>query len=110
MMAEIDFITSIAQLPNLQGLAGAAQAQPEAQQIFAAQMAQEALKEQTHQVQKVEKDEGSEAIKDDQERRRGADQELQHRKREAKPDASEESDNPPASASPWLGHLINKKV
>ena len=108
MMSDINITTTIAQLPNLQGVAGAQLAQPEAQQILAAQLAQEALKEQMHKVQKVDKEEGSEAVKDDEERRRGG-QGLQHRKRQAKPDA-DEPETPPALASPWLGHLINKKV
>lgn len=109
MMADINLTTTIAQLPNLQTVAGAQLAHPEAQQVFAAQLAQQALKDQTHQVQKVEKEEGSEAVKDEKEKRRAPGQELQPRKRQAKAEAPEEP-AAEASASPWLGHLVNRKV
>ena len=109
MMSDINITTVVAQLPNLQGVAGAQLAHPEAQQVFAAQMAQQALKDQTHQVQKVEKEEGSEAVKDEQEKRRGAEQQLSPRKKKALQAAPEEPEAAQAG-SPWLGHLINKQV
>ncbi|MBI4803939.1 MAG: hypothetical protein HY795_01750 [Desulfovibrio sp.] len=108
-MSDINITTTIAQLPNLQGVAGAQLAHPEAQQVFAAQLAQESLKEQMHQVQKVDKQEGSEAVKDEKEGR-GGEQHMHQRNRQAKKDAPEDGDSAPPSASPWLGHLINKKV
>ncbi|MFP5223488.1 MAG: hypothetical protein ACLGSA_14450 [Acidobacteriota bacterium] len=110
MMSDINIATSIAQLPNLQGIAGAQQAHPEAQQIFAAQMAQQALKEQQHQVQKVDKQEGSEAVKEDRDNKRGEEHELRQRKRHARQDAEPEEEAPAPSSSPWLGHLVNRKV
>lgn len=110
MMSDINIATSIAQLPNLQGIAGAQQAHPEAQQIFAAQLAQEALKNQHDQVQKVEKQEGSEAVKDDRDNKRGEEHELRQRKRHAHQEADPEEEDPAISSSPWLGHLVNRKV
>ncbi|WP_243359301.1 hypothetical protein [Fundidesulfovibrio terrae] len=109
-MSDINIATVVAQLPNLQGVAGAQLAHPEAQQVFAAQMAQQALKDQGHQVQKVEKEEGSEAVKDEKEKRRGAEQEPHPRKRQAQQAAPEEPESPAQPGSPWLGHLINKQV
>jgi len=108
-MSDLNITTTIAQLPNLQGLAGAQLAHPEAQQVFAAQLAQESLKEQMHQVQKVEKQEGSEAVKDEKEGR-GREQQMHQHNRQSKKETPEDVDSAPASASPWLGHLINKKV
>lgn len=110
MMSDISITTTVAQLPNVQGVAGAQLAHPEAQQAFAAQMAHQALKDQHQQVQKVEKQEASDAIKDDEEQRRGGREETNRRKRQAQPETPEEADSGPASSSPWLGHLINKKV
>jgi hypothetical protein len=110
MMSDLNITTTIAQLPNLQGVAGAQLAHPEAQQVFAAQLAQESLKEQMHQVQKVEKQEGSEAVKDEKEGHGGAEQHMHQHNRQAQKETPEDGDSAPASASPWLGHLINKKV
>jgi hypothetical protein len=109
MMSDINIATVVSQLPNIQGVAGAQLAHPEAQQVMAAQLAQQALKEQVNQVQKVEKQEASEAVKDEEKRRRGGGQDLRHRKRQAMPQSENETEVQPA-ASPWLGHLLNRKV
>lgn len=110
MMSDINITTSIAQMPNLQNVAGAQAAHPEAQQIFAAQMAQQTLKEEAQQVQKVEKQEGSDAIKDEDEQQAGRRRrEAAMLGRKAKKREPEEEEQP-ATSSPWLGHLVNRKV
>ena len=109
MMTDINITTSIAQIPNLQNVAGAQTAHPEAQQLLAAQIAQQSLKDEAKQVKKVEKQEGSAAIKDEEEQRGGQQHhESASRERRHSEDAGE--DAPPASPSPWLGHLVNRKV
>lgn len=109
MMSDINITTSIAQMPNVQGVAGAQLAHPEAQQVLAAQLAHQVLKDQTHQVQKVEKQEASEAVKDEKEGGHGG-QDQHLRKRQAKSPAPDESETPAEASSPWIGHLINRKV
>jgi len=111
MMADINITTSIAQLPHLQAMAGAQLAHPEVQQVFAQQMAQEALKQRMQQVQKVERQEQGEGIKADQDGRRGSEggHTPGRRGRHAREEAREEEPMS-ASASPWVGHLVNRKV
>jgi hypothetical protein len=110
-MADINLTAPIAQMPNLQGVAGAQAAHPEAQRIFAAELAQQALKEQQKQVQKVEREEEPEAVKRDSERRQGEEPGPHQRKRQAKGGQDEEETGPPNAASaPWVGNLLNKKV
>lgn len=110
-MGDINLTAPIAQMPNLQSVAGAQVAHPEAQRIFAAELAQQALKEQQHQVQKVEREEEPEAVKRDKERRQGQEPGSQQRKRQAKGQEDEEEAGAPSAASaPWVGNLLNKKV
>lgn len=110
-MGDIHITTSIAQMPNVQGLAGAQLTHPEAQQVFAAQMAQQALKEQMQQVQKTEKDAGSTAIKADEERRHGQEHHPGRDDKKHRGSGQEDGkESAGASGSPWLGHLINRKI
>ncbi len=109
MMSDLNITTVIAQMPNVQGQAAAQLAHPEVQQVFAAQMAQQALKQQSEQVQKIEPQEASQAVQDEDEQQRSARNRHQHPgERKHREDAPEETE--PASSSPWLGHLLNMKV
>ncbi|GFK92549.1 hypothetical protein NNJEOMEG_00374 [Fundidesulfovibrio magnetotacticus] len=109
-MSDINIVTTVAQLPNLQGLAGAQLAHPEAQQVFAAQMTQQMLKDQHDQVQKVDKQEGSDAVDEDKEGRQEARRQASGRRNAPHHQPEPEPEAQPASSSPWLGHLINRKV
>jgi len=108
MMSDLNITTTIAQLPNIQGMAAAQIAHPEVQQVFAAQLAQQAVKEQHQQVQKVDRQEGSDAVKEEKEGR----QDPGHHpgKRKAAAQKEPEPEEQPASASPWIGHLVDRKV
>jgi len=106
-MNDINITTVVAQLPYMQDVAHTQLTGPQVQQVFAAQMAQQALRAQNSQVQKVEAQSGSQAVSDEKERkRRPAHAALV--KRQA--GAEEEPDAPASNASPWLGHLLNMKV
>ena len=106
-MTDINITTVVAQLPYMQDVAHTQLSAPQAQQVFAAQMAQQALRAQNSQVQKVEAQHGSEAIKDEEQRKRQQGHRPPH-KRQAAPE--EEPEIMASNASPWLGHLLNKKV
>jgi hypothetical protein len=110
MMSDINITTSVVQLPNIQGMAGAQLAYPEVQQAMAAQLAQQALKEKDFQVQKVEKQDASEAVKDEKRKGRGGSNDQRRRTRQAAPEQEAQADDQPGAASPWLGHLVNRKV
>lgn len=107
MMSDINITTMVAQLPYMQDVAHTQLTGPQAQQVFAAQMAQQALRAQNQQVQKVEAKQGSQAVSDEGNRKKQPPPKaLAHRRVEAE----EEPDAPASNASPWLGHLLNKKV
>jgi hypothetical protein len=104
-MSDINMLAPIVQMPNLQGMAAAQLAHPEVQQVFAQQMAQELQKEQNQQVQKVDKQEQAVSVKDDETHNSPQGQHQQQRRQ-----SRQEQDEPVASGSPWIGHLLNKKV
>jgi hypothetical protein len=71
-------------------------------------MAQQGLKDQNEQVQKVQPDQESGAISDKDPRRRDKKrQELQARRRAQEP---EEEPVQASNASAWVGHLLDRKV
>ncbi|WP_243312226.1 hypothetical protein [Fundidesulfovibrio agrisoli] len=105
-MADINITAPIVQMPNLQGMAAAQLAHPEVQQVFAQQMALQIQKDQQHQVQKVEKQESAVMVKDEDSSRQSA-QHQQQPRRQRHPDEGEDA---PPSSSPWIGHLLDKKV
>lgn len=106
MMADINITAPIVQMPNLQGMAAAQLAHPEVQQVFAQQMALQIQKDQQHQVQKVEKQEPAVMVKDDDGSSRQSAQQQQPRRQHH----PAEGEDAPPSSSPWIGHLLDKKV
>lgn len=109
MMSDLNITTVIAQMPNVQGQAAAQLAHPEVQQVFAAQLAQQALKQQSEQVQKIEPQEASQAVQDEDEQERSA-RNRHHPGERKRREGEAEEETEPASSSPWLGHLLNMKV
>lgn len=106
-MTNINITTVVAQLPYMQDVAHMQLTSPQMQQVFAAQMAQQAMRAKNEQVQKIEAQHGSEAISDEEDRKRRQGRPPQH-KRHAAPE--DEPEVMASNASPWLGHLLNKKV
>jgi len=106
MMSDLNITAPIAQMPNLQGMAAAQLAHPEVQQVFAQQMALQLQKDQHQQVQKVEKQEAAVQVKDEDDSRQSG---RQHQ-RSGRQHAQEEREERTPSPSPWVGHLLDRKV
>lgn len=107
-MTNLNITTLIAQLPYLSNVAHAEAVHPEVQQAATAQMAQQALKDQNEQVQKIDAQDGSEPISDEDERRRGRGGQRRAQRRAAPP--AQEEPVVVSNASPWVGLLVNTKV
>lgn len=109
-MSDINITALIAQMPYVQTMANTHVLMPEAQQYFASHMAQQVFKQQQEQVQKIEKQEEPHSVRKDKDNRQNPDARRQAQRRRAAPRQEEEETPPDGAASPWIGHLVNKKV
>ncbi len=102
----INLTTIFQVMPYAQNVAHAELVAPQTQQVVSTMLAQEALKHEQSQVQKVEKQEHPETVAEERQARGDA-WEQQQRKREKEPEPEEA---PLSNASPWSGNLVNKRV
>ncbi|WP_459935039.1 hypothetical protein [Fundidesulfovibrio butyratiphilus] len=109
-MSDINITALIAQMPYVQTMANTHVLMPEAQQYFASHMAQQVFKQQQEQVQKAEKQDASQAVRNERESRQNSGSRQQAQGRRPAPKEIEEETPSDDAASPWIGHLVNKKV
>ncbi len=95
------------QIPLVGEISGAMQGHPEAQQTVAREHAQETLKNEQSQVQKLERQDASQEVQPDGKQAGG-----QHhgggrgRQRKRPPEESP----PDTKESPWAGNIVNRRV
>lgn len=98
------------QIPLVGEVAGAMQAQPEAQQAYAREHTREVQKRENQQVQKTEKQDPSREVNPDGSQ--GDQQQLPRRRARRAIPAQEMVEDRPLTTkdNPWAGHLLNKRV
>jgi len=105
----INLTTLFQVMPYAQNVAHAEMVAPQAQQAAATLVAQEHLQKDQNLVQKVEEQDGAEAVKDENGGRKGGT--GQRRRRAPKKPEPDLDDAPAASnASPWSGNIINRRI
>lgn len=103
----INLTTLFQVMPYAQNVAHAELALPQAQQAAASLMAQENLQKDQSQVQKVEEQDGAEAVKDENGGRKGGNR---HKRRRPSPEPEPECAPAASNASPWSGNIINRRI
>ncbi|WP_031483843.1 hypothetical protein [Maridesulfovibrio frigidus] len=107
MPGPVDLPLTISQLANVQKISNSEISKSELQQILVINPAeQEHNKDSQKQIQKIDKDEGSHQIKDDEQK--NTKQEARSRKRKEKEEESKSEEEP--KSSPWSGNIINVKI
>jgi len=92
--------------PLLAKVANAEQNAPLAQAQFSAELAREAQKRVMEQVEKVQKDEEAEPVRDERNRDRRGRQHASSQRRQHEPEPEDE----PQTKTPWSGNIINVKI
>jgi len=103
----IDLSTIFQVMPYAQNVAHAEVIHPAVQQATATELAKQHMKEEEQQVQKLEEQDGADAINDQDEKRR---QEERHPGRRQARDMPTDEHTNPAHISPWTGNLVDAKI
>ncbi len=107
MPGPVDLPLTISQLANVQKISSSEINKSELQQILVLNPAEkEHNKETQRQIQKIDKDEGSHQIQDE-EKGNTKQEARSHKRREKKEEAKTEEEPKP---SPWSGNIINVKI
>jgi hypothetical protein len=100
----------VSQLPNLQQIALAHNAPPEAQQVLFGQMVADNQRKEDQKVQVVEKKEGIEPLSHDSGGNKNAQQFARQQRHRPSPEAETDTPTQSSNASPWAGNIINVKI
>lgn len=92
--------------PLLANIASNEQNAPLVQAQFSAELAREAQKRVMEQVEKVQKNEATEAVRDDRNRDGKGGRQASSQRREKEPEPEPE----PQAKTPWSGNIINVKI
>lgn len=102
----IDLTTIFQTMPYVQNVAHAELVQPEAALMASQAMARQALADQSKQPQRIEEQDATDAVGDEHQRQAG-EQQGRQRRRQPQPEAGETQ---ASHASPFAGHLIDRKI
>lgn len=106
----LDMPILISQLPHLQHVIGPQNMPAEAQQMLFGQMVAEQQRKVEHTVQKVEKDEGLDAMGRDSGGNKNAGRQMPRQQRKASSESEAQPGTQASNASPWAGNIINVKI
>ena len=102
----IDLTTIFQAMPYVQNVAHAELVNPQAQLMASQTLAQQALAEQNKQTQRIEQQEATDAVRDEEKRDRSG----QRRSRRDKRVAAEAEETQASNSTPFAGHIINMKI
>lgn len=105
----IDLTTVFQAVPYVQNVAHAEQVNPEAQAMATQALAQQALAKEHEQTQRIEKQDGADSVRDD-EQRKGGGHGRQRRRHAAANAETQEEMTQASNSTPFAGHIINMKV
>lgn len=109
MSTTINLPVLLAQLPHLAKVTSVAQSAPKTQAQFAEELSREQEIRQRNQVQEVDEQEKSTAVKDEDSYGEETPRQAADRRRDAQEEESEtETESTPRS--PWAGNIINIKI
>ncbi|MEA4857324.1 MAG: hypothetical protein AAGU21_00715 [Solidesulfovibrio sp.] len=102
----IDLTTVFQTMPYVQNVAHAELVQPQAALAASQEMARQALADQAKQPQKIDQQDAMDAVKDDRERQAPG----QHQPRGRRRPQPEPEQTQASNASPFAGHIVDRKI